>query len=309
MISLDLSEYTKVIPEKKVGYVALIGRPNSGKSTFINTLIHEKISAVSNKPQTTQKTIKGIYNDDDSQIIFFDTPGIHESKEAMNIIINAQAINSLKDADIVVRFIDISRPYGEEEVAIAKLLENVNKPIITVYSKTDISCKERTVKVPKDSEAEPITPPTVVNPFFVSSEQKTGLEVLVQEIKKHLVMGPLFYSEDYYTDQDMETRIREVIREKLFLLLEDEIPYDTFVEIEEIEEKGDLLKILAVVHVEKDSQKTIIIGKRAEKLQEIGTLARKDLEKIFERKVFLLVRVKTHPHWKKNKGILKRHFM
>jgi len=111
LIPLDLSAYTTVIPEKKVGYVALIGRPNSGKSTFINTLIHEKISAVSSKPQTTQKTIKGIYNDEDSQIIFFDTPGIHESKEAMNIIINAQAINSLKDADIVVRFIDISRPY------------------------------------------------------------------------------------------------------------------------------------------------------------------------------------------------------
>lgn len=120
---LDISQFIKPTIEKKVGYVALIGRPNSGKSTFINALIDEKISAVSNKPQTTQKTIRGIYNDTDSQIIFFDTPGIHESKEDLNIIINSQAETSLNDADVIVRFIDLSRQRGEEEEKIGELLK------------------------------------------------------------------------------------------------------------------------------------------------------------------------------------------
>ena len=230
---LDLSQFTTPLPEKKVGYVALIGRPNSGKSTFINALLSEKVSAVSPKPQTTQRTIRGIYNDDDSQIIFFDTPGIHESREDMNILINAQATGALKDADVIVRFIDLSRPYGDEEEAIAEILENLpkSKPLITVYSKTDISMKERL------GEKEQKKAPNITNPFFLSSVAKTGFDDLLKEIKKHLPIGPLFYGEDYYTDQDMETRVREVLREKLFLGLDDEIPYDVFVEIEELEEQ------------------------------------------------------------------------
>lgn len=122
-VELDISQFIKPTIEKKVGYVALIGRPNSGKSTFINALIDEKVSAVSSKPQTTQKTIRGIYNDIDSQIIFFDTPGIHESKEDLNIIINSQAETSLNDADVIVRFIDLSRQRGEEEEKIGELLK------------------------------------------------------------------------------------------------------------------------------------------------------------------------------------------
>ncbi|MFA6090998.1 MAG: GTPase Era [Candidatus Gracilibacteria bacterium] len=289
---IDISQFIKPLVHKKVGYVALIGRPNSGKSTFINALIDEKVSAVSSKPQTTQKTIRGIYNDDDSQIIFFDTPGIHESKEELNIIINSQAATALNDADIIVRFIDISRQRGEEEEKISELLKGVKKPVILVYSKCDL---KHATEARKDA-------------ISISSRNKNGFRELLSTLKKSLPTGPLFYDEDYYTDQDMETRIREIIREKIFLSLGEELPYDILVDVEDLVEENGMIKALVMLYVSKDSQKNILIGKQGVVLQNIGKLARIELEKILDRKVYILLRVKTMSKWNKNPNVLKKYF-
>ncbi|MBP8017168.1 GTPase Era [Candidatus Gracilibacteria bacterium] len=275
--------------QKKVGYVALIGRPNSGKSTFINTLIGEKVSIISSLPQTTQKVIKGIYNDIDSQIIFFDTPGINENNEEFCTSLKNKVIDTLSSADVIVRFIDSSRQYGQEESIIEELLKKITKPIITVYSKSDI------YKFKKDDKI-----------LLISSVGKKGIKELVEEIKKYLLLGNLYYPEDYYTDQDIYTRISEIIREKIFINFKQEVPYSIFIEIQEIEDKKNLLKIQAYIFTESDSQKRIIIGKSGQALTEIGTLSRIELEQIFGKKVFLSLRVKVLPKWKKNKNIIKK---
>jgi GTP-binding protein Era len=277
------------IPVKKVGYVALIGRPNSWKSTFINVLIDEKVSIVSPRPQTTQKCIRWIFNDEDSQIIFFDTPWVNEWKEEFFQHLKWNVIDSVKNADLILRFVDSSRQSWWEEDLISSILQNVTKKIITVYTKSDI----RATVVPK-------------NELTISSLDKQWFRELLSEVKKHLPTWPLYYDEDYYTDQDTETRIAEIIREKIFLNFKEEIPHSVFVEIGEIEDKPDILRIQAYIYTESDSQKIIIIGKGGQALTIIGTDARHDLEEIFGKKIFLALRVKALPKWKKNKKLLTK---
>ncbi|EKE29659.1 MAG: GTP-binding protein era-like protein [uncultured bacterium (gcode 4)] len=277
------------IPIKKVWYVALIWRPNSWKSTFINALIDEKVSIVSPRPQTTQKCIRWIFNDEDSQIIFFDTPWVNEWKEEFFQHLKWNVIDSVKNADLILRFIDSSRQSWGEEDLITSILQNVTKKIINVYTKSDIT----TIKIPQ-------------NELVISSVDKKWFEELLVEVKKHLPTWPLYYDEDYYTDQDTETRIAEIIREKIFLNFKEEIPHSVFVEIGEIEDKPEILRIQAYIYTESDSQKIIIIGKGGQALTTIGTEARKDLEEIFDKKIFLSLRVKSLPKWKKNKKLLSK---
>lgn len=276
---------------KKVGYVALIGRPNSGKSTFINTLIEEKVSIVSNKPQTTRKTIKWIYNDEDSQIIFFDTAWVNEGKEDFFVHLKNHVIKSLENADLIIRFIDSSRESWSEEDLIWDILNNTKKPIIEIYSKIDV--KKRDLEIPQKA-------------FGISSKEKRWFKELLVEIKKHLPTWPLFYPDDYYTDQDYETRIEEIVREKLFLNLEEEIPHSVFVEVGEVEDTERILRIQAYIYTESDSQKIIVIGKNGQLLTKIGTEARQELEEIYGKKIFLGLRVKTLPKWRKNKKLLSK---
>ncbi|MDD2515709.1 MAG: GTPase Era [Candidatus Gracilibacteria bacterium] len=272
--------------QKKVGFVALIGRPNSGKSTFINYLIGEKVSIISPKPQTTRKVIKGIYNDHDSQIVFFDTPGVNEIGKDFNIALNEKAYESIKDADLVVRFIDSTRGYGNEEQIIEDFLSKIDKKVIETYAKCDVSGK-------KDKKR-----------FSISGVTGEGLKELIEEVKKYLPEGNPFYDEDYYTDQDIYTRVTEIIREKIFLYFEDEIPHSTFVEIEDLEELPNILKFNVTIFTETDSQKYVIIGKGGSNLTKIGTEARKELQEIFGKKIFIGLKVKTMPKWRKNKKVV-----
>ena len=206
-------------PNMKVGFVALVGRPNAGKSSLLNAVIGEKVSIVSAAPQTTRKTIKGIFTDDEMQAIFLDTPGLHEGGEILIEAINAQAKKSLDQADIILRLIDMSRAPGEEDARIDMLLSRVNKPILTVYTKSDLA---RARKVPKDA-------------IIVSNTDGT-YDQLLAEIAHQLPEGPMLYDADYYTDQDLYTRISEVVREQAFLQLDDEIPHALFVEVESLDE-------------------------------------------------------------------------
>jgi len=272
--------------QKKVWFVALIGRPNSGKSTFINYLIWEKVSIISPKPQTTRKVIKWIYNDHNSQIVFFDTPWVNEIWKDFNLALNEKAYESIKDADLVVRFIDSTRGYWNEEQIIEDFLSKIDKKVIEAYSKCDVSEK-------KDDKK-----------FSISWVTWEWLKELIEEIKKYLPEWNSFYDDDYYTDQDIYTRVTEIIREKIFLYFEDEIPHSAFVEIEDLEELPNILKFNVTIFTETDSQKYIIIWKWWSNLTKIWTEARKELEEIFGKKIFIGLKVKTMPKWRKNKKVI-----
>lgn len=293
MKKLDLEEILSNTSKnliKKVGYVAIVWRPNVWKSTFINSLLWEKVSITSNIPQTTRKRVLAIYNDEDSQIIFFDTPWIHKNEKEFNQKINSQAITSIREAKIVLYFIDSSRPYGEEEKEIEKILEFVNSPIVYVYTKVDLPSK--------------IEMKSWKNILKISSIDKTGFNELVEKVKSHLEVWPTFYPENFYTDQNIYFRISEIIREKVFLNTKEEVPHSVFIEVGEIEDEKDILKIQAYVQTETDSQRYIVIWKWWSLINKIWTEARVDLEKVFWKKVFLSLRVKTMEKWRKNNKLI-----
>ncbi|HRI35712.1 MAG TPA: GTPase Era [bacterium] len=283
------------IPDVRlVGSVAVVGRPNSGKSSFVNTLIGEKVSIVSKRPQTTQRTTHGIYTTNDLQIVFLDTAGIHLGNDRWNEAVNRHAAKSLERASVILYFIDRSRPYGTEERNIRTILDKVDKPIIPVLTKCDLDKRLDDGNIPE-------------NAIEMSNVDKSGFESIIEAIRPHLETAPLLYDEDYYTDQDMYTRVSEVVREKLFRELDEELPYSVYVETQHIQDSPDgaRLDILAYIYAERDSQKAIIIGKNASFLVKIGTAARRDLEEIFGRHVMLQLRVKTMPKWKKNDKIME----
>lgn len=297
MERLDLDEIlanTSDLKEKKVWYVTIIWRPNTWKSTFINNLLWEKVSIVSKIPQTTRKKILAIYNDDDSQIIFFDTPWIHESEKMFNEEINKQALSSIKDAQVVLYFVDSSRLKWDEEKYLENLVEKVNVPVITVYTKSDLPAKTKILEWD--------------NTYLISSVNKTGFEDLIDKVKSHLSSGPMLYPEDVYTQQDMFFRISEVIREKVFLNTKEELPHSTFIWVEEIDDTPKMLKIVAYVYTESESQKYIVIWSKWSLIQKIWTEARKELESIFDRKVFLALRAKSKNKWRKNINIVNNLF-
>lgn len=286
----DFLDTKSCIVEKKVWYVAIVWRPNVWKSTFINSLIWEKVSITSNIPQTTRKRVLAIYNDDDSQIIFFDTPWIHQNEKKFNEKINKEAIKSLRESDVVLYFIDSSRPYWEEEKEIEKILEFVNSDIITVYTKIDLPSK---IEFSEN-----------IQNYKISSTDKYWFEELLEDIKTKLKTWPIFYPEDFYTDQDMNFRISEIIREKVFLNTKQEVPHSIYIWIEEIDNQEELLKIQAYVYSETDSQRYIIIWKNWNLITKIWKESRLELEDIFNKKVFLSLRVKTLPKWRKDDKII-----
>ncbi|MDA9129300.1 GTPase Era [Candidatus Gracilibacteria bacterium] len=301
----DILQNTEDLKEKKVGYVAIVGRPNTGKSTFVNTLIGEKISITTNVPQTTRNKILAIFNDSESQIIFFDTPGIHESAKDFNKEINGQAISSLRDAEVILYFVDSSRSRGSEEEYIEKILENAQSPVFKVYTKIDLHSK---IHIPEGE-----------NIFAISSLEGQGFDELMLAIKHKLPTGPTLFPEDYYTKQNLHFRISEIVREKLFEELKEELPHSVFVAVEEIEglsessssspftkEGEQMVKISAYIYAETDSQKYIIIGKGGSLLTKVGKNARVELEQIFDQKVFLSLRVKVKKNWRKDEGFIKK---
>ncbi len=285
-----LANTTDLKKEKKVWYVAIVWRPNVWKSTFINALLWEKVSITTNVPQTTRKKILAIYNDDESQIIFFDNPGIHKSEKIFNKEINNEAISSLKDAEAILYFIDSSREGWEEEKYIKELLEIANKPVIKVFTKSDLKSK---INIPK-------------NALKISSTTKEGFHELIEKIKENLKTWQILFGEDFYTKQSLNFRISEIIREKAFLRAKEELPHSIFIGVEEIVEEEKIIKIVAYIYVETDSQKYIVIWKAGSIIQAIWKEARLELEEIFWKKVFLALRVKVQKNWRKNEKLIKK---
>ena len=286
-----LDNTTDLSKEKKVWYVAIIGRPNAWKSTFVNSLIWEKISITTNVPQTTRKRVLAIFNDEESQIIFFDTPWIHKSEKKFNSEINNVAISSFKDAEVILYFIDSSRAWWEEEKYIKSMMEMVNKPVIRIYTKIDLQPK---INIPEWDDI-----------VKISSISKEWFDILVDKVKSYLKMWPMFFPEEYYTKQDIYFRISEIIREKAFIHTKEELPHSVYIWVEEINDTDKILKLVAYIYTESDSQKYIVIWKWWSLIQTIWKEARIELEKIFDKKVFLALRVKVKKNWRKDDKVVK----
>ncbi len=284
----------------KAGFVGIIGKPNVGKSTLMNSLIGEQLSIVSHKVQTTRHRIKGILNGDDYQIIFSDTPGILEPhyllQEKMMEFVNA----SLEDADAVLFITDNSEAYMEDDI-VARL-SAIKVPVVIVINKMDLSSTEEINKLVHGWKKK-------VNPLAiipVSATLKFNVEKITEMLLTLMPEAPAYFPKDQLSDSNERFFISEIIREKIFMHYQQEIPYSTQVEVEAFKDEGKIARISAVIFVERDSQKGIIIGSKGEGIKRIGTEARRDIEKSLGKQVFLELFVKVEKEWRKNENKLRR---
>ncbi len=286
------------------GFVAIIGAPNVGKSTLLNALLGEKVAITTPKPQTTRRQIRGILTGDNFQIIFVDTPGIHESKRLLNKVIVETALNALKDVDIVLFVVDVTSRKRGQEFAILDILREVGAPVILLLNKVDMIPK--TELLPIIDSFSKLFPFEAIIP--ISAKYMGGIDRVLDEILSLLPRGPQYYDRTTTSDQRLEDMVAELIREKIFLLAEQEVPYSTAVEVEDVEEvpEKNLLRIRAVIYVERPSQKGIIIGKGGKFIKKVGKLAREELERALKKKVFLDLWVKVLKDWSKDERALKR---
>lgn len=286
------------------GFVAIIGAPNVGKSTLLNQLLGEKISITSKKPQTTRNRILGVVHRPSAQLIFMDTPGIHKARRPLNIRIVDSALSSLGNVDIVLVMVDAANPDVESEALIVKKLKEIKQPVVLVLNKIDLVKKPALLAIMEDwSNAYPFE-----SIIPVSAILGTQIEQLVQVMEVLLPKGPPYFPEETITDLPERFIAAEMIREKVFRLTGQEIPYSTAVSIDSFseEKKGALVKIHATIHVERSSQKGMIIGKNGSKLKMIGTEARKEIERMVGTKVFLKLFVRVHKNWSKDTKALRR---
>ena len=283
------------------GYIAIVGRPNVGKSTLLNHLVGEKISIVSRKAQTTRHRITGIRTDDHAQYVFVDTPGFQTKfSNALNRAMNRGVTQTLADVDVVLFVIEAGR-FDAKDKAVLRLLP-ADRPVILVVNKID-RLKEKTVLLPFLAEVSAERDFAAVVPISAAKGRQT--EQLLAEIRKHLPNDGLMFPEDELTDKSERFLAAEYIREKLFRLLGDELPYSTTVEIEKFEVEGALRRIYAAVVVDRDSHKAIVIGKGGDSLKRIATEARQDMERLFDGKVYLEVWVKVKSGWTDDERLLK----
>ncbi|HLS66455.1 MAG TPA: GTPase Era [Pseudogracilibacillus sp.] len=286
------------------GFVTLIGRPNVGKSTLLNAFIGEKVSIISDKIQTTRHTIHGIVDDDTSQVIFIDTPGIHKPKHRLGTYMVDVSFQSLQDVDVVLFLINATEGYGKGDAYILEQLNKLSSPIFLVINKVDlIEPKDLFPLIDQYKDTcnfEEIVP--------VSALNGNNVEKLLSLIKEHLPEGPKYYDPEQRTDKPKSFLYSEIIREKVLHYTKEEIPHSINVLIESIEERGNTsLYMQALIITERQSQKGILIGKGGNMLKQIGKEARKELEEMTGKKVFLDLWVKVERDWRNRQGILKQY--
>jgi len=287
--------------EYKSGFVALIGRPNVGKSTLMNKLIGQKIAITSHKPQTTRNQIRTVYTDERGQIVFMDTPGIHKAKNKLGNYMVSVAEHTLKDVDLILWLIEPTENIGAGDRHIMEQLKEVKTPVILCINKIDTIPAEQILPViasySKEMEFAEVIP--------ISAMKGKGCDDLTDTIYKYIPEGTPFYDEDTVTDQPMRQITAEIIREKILRSLSDEIPHGVAVTIEQMEFKKTIVNIEATIVCEKDSHKGIIIGKQGAMLKKIGSQARSDIEDMVERQVNLKLWVKVKKDWRDSDMLLK----
>lgn len=280
--------------QTRCGYVAIVGRPNVGKSTLLNYLLGQKLSITSRKPQTTRHQVMGIKTEGDNQIIFVDTPGIHsDGGKALNRVMNRAATSALADVDLVLFLIDRNRLTDEDELVLQSL-QHVKAPVVLVINKQDL-LDDKTALLPFTEGL--LTRFDFAAVFPVSALRRQALDRLEQFIIERLPAGPHHFPEDQITDRSERFLAAELIREKIVRQLGDELPYATAVEIESFKQEGKVLHIHGLILVERQGQKRIMIGEGGSRLRSIGTEARKDMETAFDSKVMLKLWVKVRSGW------------
>ena len=287
--------------QHKSGFVTLIGRPNVGKSTLMNSLIGQKIAITSRKPQTTRNRIQTVYTSDEGQIVFVDTPGIHKAKNKLGDYMVNIAERTIKEVDVVLWLVEPTNYIGAGEQHIIEQLKKITTPVILVINKIDTVKKEELFgfidTYRKEMDFAEIVP--------VSALKKENTDELIKCIMKYMPYGPAFYDEDTVTDQPQRQIVAEMIREKALRLLEEEIPHGIAVTIEKMKWRGRIADIDATIICERDSHKGIIIGKQGSMLKRIGTNARKDIENMLECQVNLQLWVKVKKDWRDSDFLLK----
>jgi GTP-binding protein Era len=285
------------------GYVAIIGRPNVGKSTLINRALGQKLCITSRRPQTTRHRILGIKTSEDSQLIYVDTPGMHDDgKRAMNRYLNRAAASSIDDVDVVLFVVEGLKWTDEDELVLKRLKQDARVPVILVVNKVDKLADKATLlphleKLSQQYDFAQVLP--------ISARQGVNVEALEQEITKLMPEGDLIFPEDQLTDRSSRFFAAELVREKLFRHLGQELPYSITVEVEQFEQDNGMYRISAVIYVERAGQKNIVIGNKGELLKAVGKDARIEMEKLFDCKVFLQLWVKVRDGWSDNERMLK----
>jgi GTP-binding protein Era len=287
----------------KSGFVTIIGRPNVGKSTLTNDILGEKIAIMSNKPQTTRNKIHAIYNKDNAQVIFIDTPGIHKPKNKLGEYMVTSATETLNEVDVVVFMVDESKEIGPGDKFILESLRDVKTPVILAINKIDLLSPEE-YKTLFDQYSEYDFLDYVMG---ISAVQNKNVEALLDKIIDLLPEGPMLYPDDMITDQPERVIVSEIIREKILHYIDDEIPHGVAVEIERMKKRNgkDIIDISATIVCEKKSHKGIIIGKNGRKLKGIGKTSREDIERLLGSRVFLELWVKVREGWRDNENMLK----
>lgn len=285
----------------KSGFVSLVGRPNVGKSTLLNSIIGKKIAITSNKPQTTRNVIQGIYNEEDTQIIFVDTPGVHKPNHKLGNYLNKQAYYSIGDVDVILFLIDITEQFGKGDTFVLGKLKEAKKPIILVLNKIDkVSNEEILTKI---NEYKDIYPFAEIVP--VSAMKKNNTKELIKTIKKYLQDEIKYYDDSFITNKPITFMISEIVREKIFELTKDEVPHSLTCVVENMEKDKNSYHINVAIIVDRDALKRIIIGKQGNMIKQIGIKSRIELEELLGKKVYLETYVKTIKNWRDKEKYLQ----
>jgi GTP-binding protein Era len=304
-----VTDETTPAPEFRSGFVAVVGRPNVGKSTLVNRLVGHKVSIVSDRPQTTRTQIRGVRTTDHDQIVFLDTPGLHKPRTLLGERANERALATLAEVDIICFVVEAHAAIGPGDRFVAARLAEVDTPVVMALNKVDLAARDDVVEHLVVASTELIT---AEDAAFVplSASQGDGIEALVTEFRARLAPGPRFYPDDVVSDQPETFLVAELVREKLLAVAREELPHSIAVTTEDVETRetaeGELLAFRVVVRVERDSQKGIVIGRRGAVLKQAGTDARLEIEALLGARVHLDIRVKVDPDWQRRAGSLDR---
>jgi GTP-binding protein Era len=286
----------------KSGFVALLGRPNAGKSTLLNRIVGQKLAIVSDKPQTTRTRVVGVKNYPDGQVVFVDTPGVHKPTHRLNVRMVDIALESMREVDVLALVVDVSVKPGKGDRFMLDLLKETSQPVLLVLNKVDLMAKPKLLPV--------IDHYRQAHPFAeivpVSAVDGTNVEVLERLFLQSLPEGEPLYPPDYLTDQTERFFVAEIVREQVLQLTHDELPFSTAVVIDSFDEASDpeLVKLFCTILVERESQKPIVIGKGGSMIKQIGTTARMELEQHLDKRVYLDLHVKVRSEWRDDERLL-----